>query len=232
MTQDPVPATVPRTLRMYLAILGSQWRWSRLVVGFGTVAGFALPVLSLQGATRGQGAMPPDALLRLLQSWGILYPLLAALLGLLVAMAAWAPDHRGRHVHALSLPVPRWQYVLLRLAAGLTVLVPPVVAVLAGALLATSTAVIPAGLQGYAWALGLRFALAVLIAFSVFFAISGGTARTAGVILSLLALVLVVQLMVSAAGVELNLVGEVVQVMLDWPGPLAIFSGRWMLIDV
>jgi len=217
---------------MFLAILGSQWRWSRLVILFGTVAGFALPVLSLQGATRGEGAMPSDALLHLLQSWGVLYPLLAGLLGLLVAMAAWAPDHRGRHVHALSLPLPRWQYVMLRLAAGVTVLVPPILAVLTGALLATATAVIPAGLQGYAWALGLRFALAVLVAFSVFFAISGGTARTAGIILSLLALVLVIQLMISAAGVELNLVAEVQQAVLNWPGPLAIFSGRWMLIDV
>jgi hypothetical protein len=217
---------------MFRAILRSQWRWCRLVIVLGTVAGFSLPVLSLQGATRGPGAMPPDALLRLLQSWGILYPLLAGLLGMLVAMAAWAPDHRGRHVHALSLPLPRWRYVLLRFGAGLTVLALPVAAVLLGALLATATAVIPAGLNGYAWALGLRFALAVLVAFSVFFAISGGTARTAGIILGVLALVLVAQIIVSAAGVELDLLGGMQQAFLNWPGPLAIFSGRWMLIDV
>ena len=217
---------------MFRAILRSQWRWCRLVIVLGTVAGFSLPVLSLQGATRGPGAMPPDALLRLLQSWGILYPLLAGLLGMLVAMAAWAPDHRGRHVHALSLPLPRWRYVLLRFGAGLTVLALPVAAVLLGALLATATAVIPAGLNGYAWALGLRFALAVLVAFSVFFSISGGTARTAGIILGVLALVLVAQIIVSAAGVELDLLGGMQQAFLNWPGPLAIFSGRWMLIDV
>ena len=217
---------------MFRAILRSQWRWCRLVIVLGTVAGFSLPVLSLQGATRGPSAMPPDALLRLLQSWGILYPLLAGLLGMLVAMAAWAPDHRGRHVHALSLPLPRWRYVLLRFGAGLTVLALPVAAVLLGALLATATAVIPAGLNGYAWALGLRFALAVLVAFSVFFSISGGTARTAGIILGVLALVLVAQIIVSAAGVELDLLGGMQQAFLNWPGPLAIFSGRWMLIDV
>jgi hypothetical protein len=176
--------------------------------------------------------MPPDALLLLLRSWAILYPLLAGLLGLLVAMAAWAPDHRGRHVHALSLPLPRWRYVLLRFGAGLTVLVPPAAALLAGALLATATAAIPPGLHGYAWALGLRFALAVLVAFSVFFAISGGTARTAGIILSVLALLVVAQIMSSAAGVELDLLGPMQQAFLRWPGPLAIFGGRWMLIDV
>jgi hypothetical protein len=217
---------------MFFVILESQWRWARLVVVLGTIAGFLLPVLSLQGATTGEKALPPDELLRLLQSWGILYPLLAALLGLLVAMSAWAPDHRGRHVHALSLPIPRWRYVLLRFCAGVVVLLPPMLAVLLGAVLATTTAVIPAGLQGYAGALGLRFMLAVLVAFSVFFAISGGTARTAGLILSILALVLLTQLLVSAAGIQFDLLGGVLQTVLDWPGPLAIFSGRWMLIDV
>jgi hypothetical protein len=221
-----------RSVQKFAVILESQWRWSRMVVALGTIAGFLLPVLSLQGATTGAKALPPDALLRLLQSWGILYPLLAALLGLLVAMSAWAPDHRGRHVHALSLPIPRWRYVLLRFSAGLVVLVPPMLAVLLGAVLATGTAVIPAGLQGYAWALGLRFMLALLVAFSVFFAISGGTARTAGLILSILALVLVTQLLIGAAGLEFDLLGGVLQGVLNWPGPLAIFTGRWMLIDV
>jgi hypothetical protein len=219
-------------MQMFLAVLGSQWRWSRMVVVFGTLAGFLLPVLSLQGASSGPRSMAPDELLHFLQSWGILYPLLAGLLGLLVAMGAWAPDHRGRHVHALTLPLPRWQYVLLRLAAGLTVLVLPIIAVFIGAWLATGTATIPPGLQGYAGALGVRFGLAVLVAFSTFFAISGGTARTAGLILSVIALIIVSQVMVSAAGVDLDLIGPIQQAVLNWPGPLAIFSGRWMLIDV
>src|SRR5205823_857995 len=109
-----------------------------------------------------------------------LYPVLAAALGLLVAIATWAPDHRGRHVHALSLPLPRWRYVLLRFGAGATLLAAPIVAVSAGALLATWSATIPAGLQGYPGALAIRFALAVLVAYAVFFAVSAGTARTAG----------------------------------------------------
>ena len=217
---------------MFRVILESQWRWCRLVIVLGTVAAFALPVVSLQGATRGERSMAPDALLQWLQSWGILYPLLAAALGLLVAMAAWAPDHRGRHVHALSLPLPRWRYVLLRFSAGLTVLVLPIIALLTGAVLATGTAVIPAGLHGYAWALGLRFALAVLVAFSVFFAISGGTARTAGIILGIVAGSIVVQIVASAANIEVDILGRAEWAFLNWPGPLAIFTGRWMLIDV
>ncbi|HWA56104.1 MAG TPA: hypothetical protein VG692_02565 [Gemmatimonadales bacterium] len=219
-------------LDRFRAVLASQWRWSRIVVVLGTVAGFAIPVLSVQGATGTEKGLAPDELLRWLQGWGVLYPLLAGGLGLLIAVAAWAPDHRGRHVHALSLPLPRWQYVLYRLLAGLTVLLLPMLAVQVGAVLATGLATIPAGLQGYAWALGLRFALATVVAFTIFFAISGGTTRTAGFLLSVIALVVAGQVMISVAGVNLDLLGSSLQMVFNWPGPLAIFAGRWMLIDV
>ncbi len=234
MTTAAMPASPARshTWSMYSVVLASQWRWSRIAVVFGTVAGFAIPLLSVQGATRGEGGQPADALLQWLRSWSILYPLLAGALGLIVAMAAWAPDHRGRHVHALSLPVPRWRYVLLRLFAGLTVLLLPIAAVQVGALLAANLAAVPPGLQTYAWALGLRFALAAVVAFTVFFAISGGTARTAGLFLAIIALVLVGHLMIEAAGLRFDLAGSMQQVVFNWPGPLAIFAGRWMLIDV
>ena len=218
---------------MFRAILFSQWKWSRLIVALGTVAGFALPIVSVQGAA-GPDRNPLQAqeLLRAAQSWGTLYPVLAAALGLLVAIATWAPDHRGRHVHALSLPLPRWRYVLLRFTSGLTVLAAPIVAVFLGALLATGLASIPAGLQGYPMALGLRFALAVLVAYAVFFSISAGTARTAGLILGVIGAVLAIQIVASVAGVDLDLVAKLQIVILNWPGPLAVFTGRWMLIDV
>src|SRR5258705_13133933 len=171
---------------MFRVILYSQWKWSRLILGAGTVAAFALPIISMQGATGGgadRGPLQAQALLRAVQSWGTLYPLLAGALGLLVAITTWAADHRGRHIHALTLPLPRWRYVLLRFAAGVTLLAAPMLAVLVGAVLATATAHIPPGLQVYAAALALRFAIAVLVAYAVFFAISAGTARTAGIIL-------------------------------------------------
>src|SRR5256885_830019 len=81
-------------------------------------------------------------------------------------------------------------------------------------------------------ALAERFALAVLVAYAVFFAISAGTARTAGIILGAIATLIVVQIVASVANVELDLWGKVVIVVLNWPGPLAVFTGRWMLVDV
>src|SRR5689334_12660209 len=218
---------------MFRVILYHQWKWSRLIVVLGSIAGFALPIVSLQGAARaGSNPLAPGDLLRAVQSWGVLYPVLAATLGLLVALATWTPDHRGRHVHALVLPVPRWRYVLLRFGAGIVLLAAPIVAVLAGALLATRTASLPPGLQGYPATLAVRFALAVLVAFSVFFAVSAGTARTAGIILALIGGVILVQILAHVATVDLDLLGKLQLLILNWPGPLAIFVGRWMLIDV
>src|SRR5712691_9306146 len=206
---------------MFRAILYSQWKWSRLIVVLGTVAGFALPIVSLQGAARAdRSPLQAQELLRAVQSWGSLYPVLAAALGLLVAIATWAPDHRGRHVHALSLPLPRWRYVLLRFGAGAALLAPPIVAVVAGALLATWSATIPAGLQGYPVALAIRFALAVLVAYAVFFAVSAGTARTAGIILALIGGVILAQIVAGVANIDLDLFGKLQVVVLNWPGPL------------
>ena len=218
---------------MYRVILYSQWKWSRLIVLLGTITGFALPIISLQGAAGAdRNPLAAQELLRAVQSWGTLYPVLATTLGLLAAIATWAPDHRGRHIHALSLPLPRWRYVLLRFAAGVTVLAGPIVAVLLGAVLATALATIPPGLQGYPLALALRFALALLVAYAVFFAVSAGTTRTAGIILGVIAAVIVVQIVAGVANVELDLWGKLALVILNWPGPLAVFTGRWMLVDV
>src|SRR2546426_9091116 len=218
---------------MFDVILYTQWKWSRLIIVLGSPAGFALPIVSVQGAASGdRGALAAGALLQTVQSWGGLYPLLAAALGLLVAIATWAPDHRGRHVHALTLPLPRWRYALLRFAAGLTLLAVPIAAVSVGALLAALTATIPSGLQVYPLALSLRFALAVLVAYAVFFAISAGTARTAGIILAVVAALVVVQVVASIANLQLDLIGTSQVVLLHGLGPLAVFTSRWMLVDV
>src|SRR2546421_7295591 len=134
-------------MTMFRAILHSQWKWSRLIVVLGTVAAFVLPLISLQGAASAdRSPLEAEALLHAVQSWGTLYPLLATALGLLVAIATWAPDHRGRHIHALTLPLERWRYVLLRFGAGFVLLAAPIAAVLIGSSLAVLTATLPPGL--------------------------------------------------------------------------------------
>ena len=218
---------------MYRVVLFSVWRWSRIVVVLGTVAGFAIPLLSTRVAAGiDADSLPAERLMRAMAGWSVLYPVLAAGLGLLVATASWAPDHRGRHVHALSLPLARWRYVLLRYGAGVTLLAAPILALLAGALLAAATATIPPGFSSYPVALATRFALAALVAHGVFFAVSAGTARTAGLILGTLAGIILVQIITGLAGLDANLFGLVARIALQWPGPFAVFTGRWLLIDV
>src|SRR2546425_12754964 len=113
---------------MFRVMLYSQWKWTRLIVALGSVAAFALPIVSVQGAARADASpLQAGELLQAVQSWGALYPVLAAALGLLVAVATWAPDHRGRPVHPPSLPLPRWRHVLLRFGAGAGMPAPPTV---------------------------------------------------------------------------------------------------------
>ena len=103
---------------MFRMILFTQWKWSRLTLLPLVVAAFALPLLSVQGAGNPQ-TTPWEArqLLNALQSWGVGYPVLATMIALFMAMTAWSADHRGRHVYALSLPIPRWHYALQRFGA-------------------------------------------------------------------------------------------------------------------
>jgi hypothetical protein len=81
-------------------------------------------------------------------------------------------------------------------------------------------------------ALSIRFALAVVVAYSIFFAISSGTTKTAGYVLSVVGGVVVVQLLFQVSGSHTNLLTAIFDRMVTWPGPFEIFSGRWMLIDV
>lgn len=218
---------------MFRMILFTQWKWSRLVLMPCVLAAFALPLFSVQSAgDPNRTAWEARQLLNAVQQWGIAYPLLATGIALIIAMSAWGPDHRGRHVYALSLPVPRWHYALQRFGAGVLLLTAPALALWLGALAASATATIPPGLQAYPGSIAVRFALALAVAYAVFFAITAGTTRTAGYVLAILGGIIVVQVLALAAGLEVHLIPFIGDRLLFWPGPLEIFTGRWMLIDV
>lgn len=217
---------------MFRAILFQQWKWTRLIVCLGTVAAFTIPIFSLSSSSAGMDHKMAASFLGHVQGWGVFYPVLAGGLGVLVAIALWTPDHRGRHVYSLALPIPRWRYVTLRYLAGLTLLAGPIAALALGAAIASATASLPVGLHPYPVGLTIRFALAVLVAFTLFFAVSSGTARTAATILGTIAGLVVVQVLLSAAGSQLNILMPLANALLTAPGPFAIFTGRWMLIDV
>ena len=218
---------------MFRAILFTQWRWARLPLALATIAAFGLPLLSVQGTgwpslTRYDAAWVLGAVMQ----WSVWYPALAAGLGLLLATTAWASDHRGRHVYALSLPVKRWRFALLRFAAGAALLAAPLALFLAGATLAGAATRLPPGLHAYPVALTVRFALATLMAYAIFSAISAGTPRVAGYVLLVVGLVVGLHLVLSMAGLQTNLFQSLFDRLTIWPGPFEVFTGRWMLIDV
>jgi hypothetical protein len=212
---------------MFRAILYTQWKWTRLATLVATVLAFAVPVLSVRDGS----AFEPRLLVERLQAWSVAYAFLAAGAALAVALGAWGSDARGRHVYALVLPVARWRYALMRYAAGLALLAPVVVALLAGALVATRTIDMPAGLQGYPLALAARFLLALLVTYSLFFAVTAGSARTAGLVLAALVTLAVVHSITSSVGVRLDLVTPLGHALFGEHGLLGVLGGRWMLID-
>ncbi|HTT67259.1 MAG TPA: hypothetical protein VMF70_04465 [Gemmatimonadales bacterium] len=219
---------------MYTQVLKAQWLTARTAVMLLVVLAFALPLLvvtyggNLEGAPSGRVATWLFAAQRI----GVLIPGLALLLGLLLGLGAWAPDHAGNHVYALSLPVPRGMYVLLRFAAGATLLAVPVAALGIGAAVAVASVKLPSGVHAYPLELTARFALAALVCYAIFFAISIATRRAVLATLGVVCGILLADLLLVALGVESSVTQSVFYLLTTWPGPLSILMGRWALFDV
>jgi hypothetical protein len=213
---------------MFTAMLATQWRWTRSVALLLALAGFAIPLASVRSAS---AHADPQLFLTTIESWGAVYALLSLGVGLLIALAAWGNDHQGRHVYALSLPIPRSRYVLLRFVAGCVLVAPAVAGVLAGALTA-SLGAIPPGLHVFPFALTLRFAFCALLGFALFFAVGAATTRTAAIVLGLMGGVVFAQYLLSLTGASFNLLEFLGNALFVSPGLLSVFSGRWMLVDV
>lgn len=211
------------------ALFETQWKWTRGVLLLIAVTTFALPLLSLRSSA---GARDDFSFISSIQAWAVGYAFAAAGLGLLVGILSWSYDHRLRHVYALSLPVERWRYSLMRFTGGLALISLPVATLFVSAEIVAHSSLIPPMLHAYPVALTLRFAFAALVAYSVFFAISSATPRTAGYILGTIGLLLVLDIVLRSAGSRIDVLGHVTDILLATPGLLAVFGGRWMLIDV
>jgi hypothetical protein len=221
---------------MYRQVLKAQWLAARLPVVFVAVLAFALPLLTVTYGGSLEGA-PTEQVAQWLyaaQQIGVLIPGLALLVGVLLGIGAWAPDQAGKHVYALSLPVPRSMYVLLRFAAGATLLGVPVVALGLGSVVALLAVTLPVGIHAYPFQLTLRFALASLVCYAIFFSISIATKRAALAVLGVICGVLLADLVVAALNLKsaASVTGTVFYLLTTWPGPLAILMGRWALFDV
>ncbi len=221
---------------MYRQVLIAQWIAARQTLLVFVVLAFAAPLTAVYFGTSGVGADMGQV-----RGWlsgaekvGVLLPILALFIGVFFGIAAWAPDHLGKHVYALSLPLPRWQFVLLRFGAGATLLAAPVAALGLGAALATLAVTLPSGIHAYPMHLTVRFALASLLCFSMFFSIAIATRRAVLSVLGVIGGVLLADLVyiTFTGGSGSSITAALFEGLTTWPGPLAILMGRWALFDV
>jgi ABC-type transport system involved in multi-copper enzyme maturation permease subunit len=216
---------------MLKAIMRIQWKGSWHLVVALAVAAFALPIVSVRTGWSGTPANLPGFLTEL-ELWGLFYPALAAVAAIVVAVSIWISDRRGHHIYALLLPIPRWRYVLLRYLGGLMLLLPIVLALWAGAIIAAASLDLPPGLRTFPHALAAKFALSLLLLFGVAFAVAASSSRALGISVRLLGLFIAAHIAVIMLRPGTNLIWTVVTALVTSPGPFAPLGGRWMLIDV
>lgn len=219
---------------MFKQVLYAQWLASRTPVLVFVVLAFTAPLATVYyGSGVGlDGSGQVSAWLIGAEKIGAAIPIIALFVGVYLGIAAWAPDHLGKHVYALSLPVPRWMFVLLRFGAGATLLLAPLVALELGALLATMSVHLPEGVHAYPVQIALRFALASLTCFAIFFALSIATKRAILMVLAGAGGVLLTDVVLSTFAKDVHFTESVFYLLTNWPGPLSIMMGRWALFDV
>jgi hypothetical protein len=230
---------------MFQQLLWVHWRGVRFGLVPFVLAAFGLPLLAVQGTMPAPGESwdaPVQAarLLGHIMVWVPLFPLLATLAGVTLALSAWNWDHRGDHVYALTLPVSRPAYVGMKMGAGALLLLIPVIAFWIGSLTATSMLRIPEGLQAYPSAVTVRFLLTCLLIYSLLFALAAGTLRTAIWVLGgFVALVVLGGILPGFLARTFfpglagwSFLDWLLNASLSWPGPFEILTGSWMLVDV
>jgi hypothetical protein len=211
---------------MFAVILKQVWRDSRWMLLFLA----ACAVVIVRGAVHLAVAPPPvqdpERILVEAQFWGLMMPVLAFTAATLLSIITWWPDRRGWWVYALTLPVRRERYALMRSGAGATVLAGLGVAFAVAVAIAARGAVVPDGLHLYAGGLILRFALALLVSHALWtmFALVGRPVAWAVVGIVVLAIALEL--------VGIHATGRILDALTGQWSPLHVLGGRWMLIDV
>ncbi len=216
---------------MLRAVLLSQWRESRLAVVVLAAAAFGTPFLSTWGDPPGSDPLGYFHLMTRVWQWGTVYPLIALAAALVIGLGVWRPDRRKGHVYALTLPVPRPRYLLLRYACGALLLLPVAGALLLGAVAVTAPLQLPPLLHAYPAGLTSRFLLAAGVAYTLFFAAGGLTPRVARVLVAGFLVLFILTAAADALGFAWKPLPVVLDAVFAPAGPLGVFRGRWMLID-
>lgn len=217
---------------MIAMLVRTQWAWTRnALLGFAAIA-FLMPALTWRISSGGFESTPASQVMEGFAAVGFLLSIVALMGAFAIAALPWTVDAETRHVYPLSLPITWPQFVATRYLAGAATLVLPAIALYAGALATLAMIEMPPLLQAYPGALALRFYLAAFVAYSATFALQYIAGRQAVVVALLILLVLVgIGFGLWLLGLE-SAVDASVQFLFEWPGPLAVFTDPWTLIDV
>lgn len=217
---------------MIAMLVRTQWAWTRnALLGFAAVT-FLMPALTWRIASGGFSSAPAMQVMDGFAAVGFLLSIVALMGAFAIAALPWTVDAETRHVYPLSLPMTWPQFVATRFLAGAATLALPALALYVGALATLAMIELPPLLQAYPGALAIRFYLAAFVAYSATFALQYLAGRQAVVVALLLLLVAVgIGFGLWLLGLE-NTVEAAMTFLFEWPGPLAVFTDPWTLIDV
>lgn len=218
---------------MFKQVLYTQWKWAQWGLLVACVVVFATPMLALASlGGRDVSLLPVDTVVGALQGAGVGYAVCAVLAGMWIAASAWSNDQQLDYVYALTRPVPRWYFVMLRFGGGTALVAAVVAACVAGALVGASVVRLPATLHTYPGALSLRFALALFVSFGAAFGVFGAASKSLSrsTAIGLVAVLGIVAFDVTLLGGALS--SAVGRFLVSRWSPIGVYIGRWMLIDV
>jgi hypothetical protein len=219
---------------VFKQVLFTQWLSARLALAVLSVLAFALPLLSVfygsDIATTGRGSL--GEWLVVTDRVAQVLPFFAVLVGALLGILAWSPDLVGRHVYALTLPVPRAVFVALRFGAGAVLALVPSAALTVGAAVASLAVRLPPGVRSYPVDVAARFTLATLTVYAIIFVLASASRRSQLAIIGTICAAILLDLALLAFGASFSVTATTLTALVTWPGPLSILVGRWALFDV
>lgn len=220
---------------MFRAVFYSQWKWARPIIVLGALIAGYIPVEALRSMPfKSADTYYIPALYQSVTIASVYYQLLALVVAVVVAISAWQADGQRQHVYAMSLPVPRWHFVLLRFGAGAALIGIVAVAVTLFGGVAAAVAPLPPMLHAYPVGLGLRFWLGALVPFSAIFALLASSPKRVRTIVVAFVVIVIVDMMLASVGVTQRpvILSSILDAVYSGRGPLAAFLSKWMLIDV
>ena len=217
---------------MFKQILYTHVKWTRnVVLGLGLL-NLLLPVVVWNLSFAGVLSPMATPYVRGFENLGPLAIFFACIAGFALAALPWNVDAQAKHVYPLALPITWPRYVSYRFAAGALMVVVTGLALLLGTLLVLSMIDLPAILHAYPGAFFLRYLTAALIAYALSFALQYLGGRRAPVILiGILLVVLIIPTALDLAGLA-SVNQLLARWLFEWPGPFAVFSEPWRLVDV